>query len=140
MKKILKLIGIIALPILLLLVLWPSVFYDLLIILFALLVSIGIPALICYGLYRTIAKRINQNKHELEWGDYVCKSCGSRTYGRKKTQGSIGIEIILWCLMIVPGLIYSMWRVCSRKFVCHVCNHSDLIPSNTPLAQKIISA
>ena len=41
--------------------------------------------------------------------------------GKTVTRGSIWIEIILWLCLIVPGLIYSIWRLTTRRQVCSAC-------------------
>ena len=48
----------------------------------------------------------------------VCKDCG--TVGETKTvaRGSMGVEIVLWLCFIVPGLIYSIWRLSSKHETC----------------------
>lgn len=38
----------------------------------------------------------------------VCTTCGHHGPTRQHTRGSIFIELVLWLLFIVPGLIYSL--------------------------------
>lgn len=42
--------------------------------------------------------------------------------------GNAAVEIILWCLMLVPGLIYSIWRRRSVKMRCGACGSTALSP------------
>ena len=67
-----------------------------------------------------------------------CTSCGHEGPAKSVTRGSILIEIVLWLCFIVPGLIYSLWRLNSKGKVCASCGHSTLIPTGSPaaLAQK----
>ena len=49
------------------------------------------------------------------------------------------MEIILWILFIIPGLIYSLWRLSSRGDVCSQCGQANLIPLNTPVARQFMA-
>jgi hypothetical protein len=66
----------------------------------------------------------------------ICVTCGTEGETQTKTPGSIFIEIILWICFIVPGLIYSVWRLSSRGKVCRVCG-SDLISVSSPRGQQL---
>ncbi len=65
-----------------------------------------------------------------------CTSCGHIGKSKKKTPGSFFTELLLWMLLIVPGLIYSIWRLTARKKVCVNCGHPTVIPEGSPLAKK----
>lgn len=54
-------------------------------------------------------------------GPAVCHSCGA--YGKLKTHtpGNLFLEVVLWALLLVPGLIYSLWRITHRERVCGAC-------------------
>lgn len=68
----------------------------------------------------------------------ICKACGTRTdTPARKTRGHFAIELILWLCLIVPGLIYSIWRLGSRRDCCPVCGSEDLIPADSPMGRKI---
>lgn len=69
----------------------------------------------------------------------ICQSCG--TIGKPKlvTKGSIGIEIILWLLFLLPGLIYSIWRLTSKHKACQACGSTNLIPLETPAGKALVS-
>src|SRR3990167_5644681 len=71
-------------------------------------------------------------------GQMVCKSCGTIGEGKSSVRGSIGIEIILWLCLIIPGLIYSLWRLSTRRNVCAKCGGAELIPVDSPIGRKII--
>jgi hypothetical protein len=70
-------------------------------------------------------------------GPYICPSCGTRGLPATKTKGSIFIEIILWLCLIVPGLIYSIWRLTTRQKVCPSCGNAGMIPIATPGGQQL---
>lgn len=63
-----------------------------------------------------------------------CKSCGHSGQPTKRVKGSFLIELVLWLCFIIPGLIYSLWRISSRSNVCASCQSSDLVPPNSPVA------
>lgn len=70
-------------------------------------------------------------------GKFVCSTCGTVSNGSAHTPGSILIEIVLWICLIVPGLIYSLWRHSARKQVCGACRNATLVPVNTPAGQRL---
>lgn len=53
------------------------------------------------------------------------------------TNGSILIELILWCFFIIPGVIYSIWRLTSRHAACPKCGAANMIPMSSPVAQQM---
>lgn len=63
-----------------------------------------------------------------------CKSCGHTGRTDTHTPGSIWIEVVLWLCLIVPGLVYSIWRASSRKAKCERCGSFDLVPADSPVA------
>jgi hypothetical protein len=67
---------------------------------------------------------------------HICKSCGKSIKPISITPGSFLIELVLWLAMILPGLLYSVWRVSSRYKGCPVCKSRDVIPANSPLAKN----
>ncbi len=69
----------------------------------------------------------------------VCSSCGTVGNTKKVTKGSFFIEIILWIFFIIPGLIYTIWRLTSRYNSCAVCNSTNLVPVDSPVGQKLIN-
>jgi hypothetical protein len=72
-------------------------------------------------------------------GCFYCTACGSVGWGKRVTPGSFGIEAVLWLLLIVPGLIYSVWRLASRHNACAVCGSKAIIPSDSPIARAVLA-
>ena len=68
----------------------------------------------------------------------VCGNCEHVGTPKKFTKGSFMIEIVLWCMFIIPGLIYSLWRVSSRVDACRKCNSTSLVPTDSPTGRRII--
>ena len=72
--------------------------------------------------------------------EYVCNACGYVGVPKKITKGSIAIEIVLWLMFIVPGLIYSIWRLTSRYEACPNCKTpNSMIPTDSPVGQKLVA-
>ena len=69
----------------------------------------------------------------------LCNRCGSVGKPKRRTRGSILIEIVLWICFIVPGVIYSIWRLTTRESVCSKCGSAELLPLDTPAAQARLS-
>ena len=71
-----------------------------------------------------------------------CTTCGHEGPGKTKTRGSTLIEVILWLCFLVPGLIYSVWRLGSKYKACTSCGGTTLVPPHSPIAKatkKILS-
>lgn len=69
-------------------------------------------------------------------GGLYCPSCGTTSDGTTHTRGSIFIELALWLCFLLPGLVYSVWRLSSRQQVCPCCRNPGLIPITSPKARK----
>jgi hypothetical protein len=56
----------------------------------------------------------------------LCSICGTQAKPKVKVKGSIFIEIVLWICLIIPGLIYSLWRSTSaaRYKICPACGQT----------------
>jgi hypothetical protein len=70
----------------------------------------------------------------------VCANCGYMGSPAKVTQGSFWVEVALWCFFIIPGLIYSIWRLSSKRLACPSCGAENMIPIDSPKGQQIVSA
>jgi hypothetical protein len=68
----------------------------------------------------------------------VCTSCGYVGEPTTVTKGSSAIELILWLCLLVPGLIYSIWRLSSRHDACPTCSHTTLIPVESAMGKKFL--
>lgn len=70
--------------------------------------------------------------------ELICRDCS--TVGKPKivTPGSFMIEIFMWCMILVPGIIYSLWRITNKKQVCKECESDSLIPITSPQGKKLL--
>jgi DNA-directed RNA polymerase subunit RPC12/RpoP len=71
-----------------------------------------------------------------------CTACHEIDKPATRVKGSLGLEILLWLLLIVPGLIYSLWRSTSAARVkqCRHCGSRELVPPNSRRATNILNA
>lgn len=69
----------------------------------------------------------------------ICTICGYAGYARKKNKGSSLIEIVLWLFILIPGLIYSIWRRSNKQTVCPKCGNVQMIPLDTPQGQRLMA-
>lgn len=57
----------------------------------------------------------------------LCRSCGGEGRPRRAYRGSFYVELGLWLLLFLPGLVYTVWRVLRRSELrCSKCSSSDL--------------
>lgn len=67
----------------------------------------------------------------------VCKDCGTVGPTERVTKGSIWIEIILWLCFLIPGFLYSVWRLTSRHDACATCGSKNMVPLDSPIGRKV---
>ena len=70
----------------------------------------------------------------------LCTNCLTVAAPKRRTPGSFLIEIVLWLCFLVPGVIYSLWRVSARHFVCPACGSREIVPVDSPRAKQLLEA
>ncbi|HEY3914699.1 MAG TPA: hypothetical protein VGN61_09455 [Verrucomicrobiae bacterium] len=85
-----------------------------------------------------IVPTTGQSKPRARKTDWICTQCNYIGSLRSETQGSLIIEIALWFLCLLPGLIYSVWRLTTRRRVCPVCHSPSVIPARSPRGMQIV--
>lgn len=70
---------------------------------------------------------------------HICANCGSVCRPVKMTKGHFGMELILWLIFLIPGFIYSIWRLTSRYWGCPYCEAKDPVPLRSPRGQRLLA-
>ena len=69
----------------------------------------------------------------------ICTNCGFQGKPKTKVKGSGVVEIFLWICLILPGILYTLWRSTSRYKACPKCAQPTMIPVDTPGAKKMLA-
>src|SRR5262245_13139828 len=69
----------------------------------------------------------------------ICTTCGTVGNTSTETPGSFFIELALWVLFCAPGLVYTIWRLATRKKVCVACSSPALVPTNSPAGVALLA-
>jgi predicted RNA-binding Zn-ribbon protein involved in translation (DUF1610 family) len=96
----------------------------------AALVTAAFFCFVVWGLFRLLVPKKSK--------PMVCTTCGEHGQPIVKAPGSFGMEVLLWLLFIVPGVLYSIWRLAKRGHVCPSCGASTLVPPTSPVGQRFI--
>lgn len=56
-----------------------------------------------------------------------CPNCKFEGPVERRIKGNIIIEIALWLLLLVPGIIYTLWRSTSRYDACPACGWAHVV-------------
>lgn len=70
----------------------------------------------------------------------VCKDCGTVDEPKTVARGHMAVEVVLWLCFIVPGLIYSIWRLASKHETCRACGSERLLPPESPAGRQLADA
>ena len=72
--------------------------------------------------------------------NYVCTVCqGSFGSPKTVTPGSATVETLLYCLLFIPGLLYSGHRLANRRKACPKCGASEFVGTDTPRGLAILA-
>lgn len=104
----------------------------------AFIVSLAIVGGVIVLFFKAIGGLVGNHGGTSAQGSHVCTACGSRCIPATKTGGHFAIELILWLCFLIPGLIYSIWRLGSRQKACPACGSTALVPVNSPVGRRII--
>lgn len=56
-----------------------------------------------------------------------CPNCGYEGPSKLLVKGSGGVELVLWLFLIVPGLVYSAWRMSNKVKICPDCLNEKVV-------------
>lgn len=68
---------------------------------------------------------------------YHCKNCNLTVYPIPKRRGNTLLQVILFLFFIIPGIIYTIWRLGGYKIVCPRCKKSNLVEMATKEKPKV---
>ena len=68
----------------------------------------------------------------------VCATCHTVAKPVLRNKGTFVVELILWCLFIVPGIIYTVWRLSGLVESCPSCAKETMIPADSPAGKKLL--
>ncbi|GAB4276875.1 MAG: hypothetical protein Kow0092_32660 [Deferrisomatales bacterium] len=54
-----------------------------------------------------------------------CPHCGYQGPAEPQAPGKAWLEAVLWIVFVVPGLLYSLWRLFARRYLCPRCKAAD---------------
>lgn len=70
-----------------------------------------------------------------------CLRCGFAGPPSVSRPGSFAVEVVLWFFFLVPGFIYSVWRLSSNSVVsCPHCSSPGMVPAGSPNAAQMLAA
>jgi len=75
--------------------------------------------------------------HLSSLGAQICPNC--RYVGEARMNGNGAVELILWLFLLVPGLIYSLWRRTSARHGCPKCAAPNMVPLETPRGRELMA-
>jgi len=81
---------------------------------------------------------ISTTNEALQTKRMFCANCGYGGNPIKVVKGSFFIELILWIFFLIPGLIYSIWRLTTKALVCPKCKTPNMVPLSTPKGQLLL--
>ncbi len=65
---------------------------------------------------------------------YICMECGCQSDPIDAKRGLLAIEIFMWLLYILPGVIYSIWRRVRKHQVCPKCRNPSVVLTSSSRA------
>jgi len=57
----------------------------------------------------------------------LCTGCWRTARPDTRIPGSDRAELLAWCCLLLPGLVYGFWRHAGRTKVCPACGCADLV-------------
>ena len=71
---------------------------------------------------------------------HICKDCGQAGRPVTETPGSLAAKLVAWICFLVPGILYTFWRLSARRRACPKCHGSITVPVDTPVGRQLCQA
>lgn len=72
--------------------------------------------------------------------EMLCLQCLSKGKVKNYVPGHFALELLLWLMITMPGLIYTIWRKAASYKGCSACGSKNLVPLDSPIAKKMLAA
>jgi len=79
-----------------------------------------------YEIFKTIVDKEKKRK-AASIMQIQCPNCKYEGAGKFIVKGSMSMELVLWICFIIPGLIYSTWRLNNKKWICPRCDFEHVV-------------
>jgi hypothetical protein len=66
----------------------------------------------------------------------MCTRCSRTDVPHTLIPGSDLLELIAWCFLLIPGLVYCYWRHTTRRKVCAHCGGIELLRESRAASQR----
>ena len=70
--------------------------------------------------------------------EMYCTSCGNVAPATRSLRGNSFITFLLIWFMLIPAIVYSIWRHSGPYDHCAACGKATMIPLTSPIAQKAL--
>jgi len=71
----------------------------------------------------------------------LCTQCLNQVKPNKGVRGYFVIEILLYILMILPGILYTLWRITGgREKTCPTCGGHAFVPIDSPAGKALLAS
>ncbi|MFC2158529.1 hypothetical protein ACFLT9_11890 [Acidobacteriota bacterium] len=67
---------------------------------------------------------------------HICPYCGHLGKPQVVKPGTTLSEILLWCCLLFPGLVYTIWRQTLKRSRCPNCTTRRMIQIKSELGQR----
>jgi ribosomal protein S27AE len=93
--------------------------------------------LIAGVLVAVMAKRKESENAVSPGGErWVCQTCGHTGVAAEKKSGSGWITFVLVWFMVVPAIIYEIWRSSTKRRACANCGSEQLLSADIARAPR----
>lgn len=75
---------------------------------------------------------------EMPGNTAVCTRCEEVGHVVVQKPGSNAVQVALILLMLVPGIVYYVWRNRETKQVCGACGSDQIVAAKTQVGRKIV--